>query len=55
MIAVFIHGPAAAGKYTIGSHLSERIGLPFFYNHLTVDLVRTLFEFGTKEFIHLHA
>ena len=55
MIVVFIHGPVAAGKHTIGSLLSERTGLPLFHNHLTVDLVDTLFDFGTEPFNRLRA
>jgi hypothetical protein len=52
---VFIHGPAASGKHTIGSLVSKRLGLPLLHNHLTVDLVKTLFEFGTEPFIKLRA
>ena len=50
---VFIHGPAAAGKHTIGTLVAERLQLPLFHNHLTVDLVKTLFDFGTAEFAAL--
>lgn len=50
---VFIHGPAAAGKYTIGAQVAERLGWPLFHNHLTVDLVKTLFDFGSAEFVRL--
>ncbi|MEM1262887.1 MAG: AAA family ATPase [Pseudomonadota bacterium] len=50
---VFLHGPAAAGKHTVGTRVAERLGLPLWHNHLTVDLVKTLFEFGTDEFIAL--
>jgi hypothetical protein len=50
MHVVFIHGPPAAGKHTVGSILSELTGLPLFHNHLTVDLVSTLFDFGTGSF-----
>ncbi len=52
---VFIHGPAAAGKHTIGTLVSAKLGLPLFHNHLTVDLVKTLFEFGTEGFVKLRA
>ena len=52
---VFIHGPASAGKYTIGSLVGEKLGIPLFHNHLTVDLVKTLFEFGTEGFKNLRA
>lgn len=55
MLVVFIHGPAAAGKYTIGARLSEKMGLPLFHNHLTVDLAKTLFDFGTEGFVRLRA
>lgn len=53
MQVIFIHGPAAAGKFTIGSVVSDRLGLPLFHNHLTVDLVSSLYEFGTKAFSQL--
>lgn len=53
MFVVFLHGPAAAGKHTIGSLLSESTGLPLFHNHLTVDLVTTLFDFGSDGFVEL--
>ena len=52
---VFIHGPVASGKHTIGSLLSSRTGLPLFHNHLCVDLARTLFEFGSEGFRQLRA
>ena len=53
MYVVFIHGPAASGKHTIGSLLSRQRDIPLFHNHLTVDLVKTLFSFGTKPFASL--
>ncbi|MEM7705171.1 MAG: shikimate kinase [Pseudomonadota bacterium] len=55
MDLVFIHGPAAAGKYTIGRALSELTGLPLLHNHLAVDAASTLFEFGTPGFQELRA
>ena len=55
MYVLFIHGPAASGKHTIGSLISQRRGIPLFHNHLTVDLVKTLFSFGTKPFADLRA
>lgn len=47
---VFIHGPAASGKHTIGLLLSRLTGLPLFHNHLAVDAALSLFEFGTQGF-----
>lgn len=55
MHVIFIHGPVAAGKHTIGMRLSEATGLPLFHNHLTVDLVRSLFGLFTEPFIRLRA
>jgi hypothetical protein len=55
LFVVFIHGPAASGKHTIGNLVSEQLGVPLFHNHLTVDLVGTLFDFGTEAFIELRA
>lgn len=53
MIVVFLHGPPAAGKHTIGTLLAQRLGLPLFHNHLAVDLAKSLFDFGTPGFIAL--
>jgi len=53
MYVIFIYGPVASGKYTIASALSKELGIPLFHNHLTVDLVSSLFEFGSAPFISL--
>jgi AAA domain len=53
MIVIFLHGPPASGKYTVGRALSQLLGVPLFHNHLTVDLARSLFEFGTPGFVML--
>ncbi len=55
MNVLFLHGPAAAGKYTIGSLLSPMLDMPLFHNHLVVDVAKTLFDFGTPEFVALRA
>ena len=53
MNVFFLHGPAAAGKYTVGRRLADELGVPLFHNHLTVDLTATLFEFGSPGFVDL--
>jgi hypothetical protein len=53
MDVIFLHGPAAVGKRTIGTLLSTLVGLPLFHNHLVVDAVKALFEFGSEPFIAL--
>ena len=55
MHVVFIHGPAASGKHTVGSRLSEITGLPLFHNHLAVDAAKSLFGFGTSLFNNVRA
>ena len=50
MQVIFIYGPAASGKHTVGTQLSRLTGLPLFHNHLAVDAALTLFEFGTQGF-----
>lgn len=50
MKLIFLHGPAASGKHTIGAELARNTGLPLFHNHLIVDAVGAVFEFGTEPF-----
>ena len=53
MKLIFVHGPPAVGKLTIARELSTMSGLPLFHNHLVVDIVGLLYEFGTPPFIEL--
>ena len=53
MILVFIHGAAAAAKSTVAKELAQRTAFRLFHNYLTVDLVSSLFDFGTPPFIRL--
>ena len=53
MRVLFVHGPAASGKFTVGSRLAERLGMRLFHNHLTVDLATSLFDFGAPGFVEL--
>lgn len=53
MEIVFIFGPAAAGKLTVGRELATLSGLPLFHNHLVVDAVASVFPFGSDSFIRL--
>lgn len=55
MHVIFLHGPPAAGKYTIGLALSESSGVPLFHNHLAVDTAKSLFDFGTPGFNRMRA
>ncbi|NWG54209.1 MAG: shikimate kinase [Hydrogenophilaceae bacterium] len=53
MRLVFLYGPPAAGKHTIGGLLSEKASLPLFHNHLIVDAVAAVFPFGGPTFVRL--
>lgn len=47
MDLVFLHGPPAVGKLTVGRALAELTGLPLFHNHYVVDAVTAVFDFRT--------
>jgi hypothetical protein len=53
MRLVFIYGPPASGKLTVGRILAELTGMPLFHNHLVVDAVGAVFPFGSPEFVRL--
>lgn len=53
MDLIFLHGPAASGKLTVARALEARVGFPVFHNHLVVDLLTTVFPFGTEPFVRL--
>jgi len=36
---VFIFGPQAVGKMTIGEELSKKINVPLLFNHMTLDIL----------------
>jgi hypothetical protein len=52
---VFIFGPAAVGKMTVGQELQKLTGYRLLYNHMVVDLVTEFFDFGTPPFHRLAA
>lgn len=53
MKLIFLYGPPASGKYTIAKGLAEKLGYKLFHNHLTVDLAKGVFDYGTKPFWEL--
>ena len=50
---IFIHGPVAVGKLTVGRELQALTGLRLFHNHLVVDALLAVFPFGSGPFVRL--
>ena len=50
---VIIFGPPAVGKMTVGRELSKRTGLKLFHNHMTIEPLLELFDFGSPPFSRL--
>jgi shikimate kinase len=44
---VLIYGPPAVGKLTVGKALAKQTGFRLFHNHLAIDAVKPVFDFGT--------
>lgn len=53
MKLIFLHGLPGAGKLTVSRELAAVTGFKLFHNHLTVNLVTSVFEFGSAPFIEL--
>ncbi len=53
MKLIFLHGLPGVGKLTVARELAELTGFKLFHNHLTVDLVGSVFAFGSQPFIEL--
>jgi chloramphenicol 3-O-phosphotransferase len=53
MKLVFIHGAPGVGKLTVARKLAELTGFRLFHNHLAVDLVSSVFAFGSEPFVLL--
>ena len=53
MNLILIYGPPAVGKLTVAKKLVQLTGYKLFHNHLTIDLVNSIFEYGTKDFMSL--
>ena len=53
MKLIFLHGLPGVGKLTVARELADLTGFKVFHNHLAVDLVESVFEFGSLPFIEL--
>lgn len=50
---IFLYGLPATGKFTIGEELARLTGYKLFHNHLAVDPLLSIFDFGSKPFVEL--
>ncbi len=50
---IFLFGRPGVGKLTVGELLSVETGYRLFHNHAVVDLVTSLFSFGSPPFVAL--
>ena len=53
MKLVILYGAPASGKLTIATELGRRTGFKVFHNHLSIDCVKPVFDFGTKPFLRM--
>lgn len=47
---VYLYGPPAVGKLTVAERLASITGVRLFHNHLTVNAVASIFEFGSEPY-----
>lgn len=47
---VLIIGPQAVGKMTVGQELAKLIDYKLFYNHMTIEMVRLIFDYDKKAY-----
>ena len=53
MKLIIIYGAPAAGKLTIATELGRRTGFKVFHNHVSIDCVKPVFDFGTPPFLRM--
>jgi hypothetical protein len=53
MKLIFIYGLPATGKLTVAQELAAITGYRLFHNHLVVDLLLSVFDFGSRPFVDL--
>jgi shikimate kinase len=47
---ILIIGPQAVGKMTVGQELSKLIDYKLFYNHMTIEMVRLIFDYDKSAY-----
>ena len=50
MKLLLLYGSPAVGKLTVANEIARQTGFKVFHNHLSIDCILPVFEFGTKPF-----
>ncbi len=50
MKLIFLYGPPGVGKLTVAQALAKKTGYKVLHNHLTIELLCSLFEWGSKPY-----
>jgi predicted kinase len=48
---IYLYGPPASGKLTVAEKLADLSGYVLFHNHLTVNAISSVFEFGSDSYM----
>lgn len=52
---VLIIGPQAVGKMTIGQELAKITDYKLLYNHMTIEIVRKIFDYDKETFLRMNS
>jgi len=50
MKLVIIFGPLAVGKMTVGTELAKITGMKLFHNHMSIEMLLPIFDYGSEKF-----
>ncbi|MDQ3798097.1 MAG: hypothetical protein M3384_01480 [Acidobacteriota bacterium] len=53
MKLIFIYGSPAVGKLSVADEIARRTNFKVFHNHLSIDCIEPIFEFGSPSFVKL--
>ena len=53
MRLIYLYGPPGVGKLTVARELVALTGFKLFHNHLTVNLVKSVFPFNSEPYVRL--
>ena len=53
MKLLFIYGSPAVGKLTVANEIAKQTAFKVFHNHLSIDCIEPIFDFGTESFSKL--